>query len=263
MWRCCIVLFLISLLTFVHSCYIQGTDSGYCSEETLDGQFRVAKMPYCAKFVVYPACLPKLQQIPPLKAFPRGRWYNHTVDNKDSWLQEHVEDHIGYRKSVEQNESLINSGRNEHGEAGTVEVRFYKKTDCMNAFRAMACYMNFPRCDPATGMSMPTCRSACENFFIACGYEKDLYRCGRSKFFNGYEAEIPEGNDVNGTPIYLRDFFPGQPFRQNKFDKDYQPVAVCTPSIFGSATSLSPSYSTVIFLIALTVYTVHIVNHEY
>ena len=256
MWKCCAVLLLTSLLSLVHSCYIQGTDSGYCSEDTLDPAYRAAKMPFCGKFVEYPACLPKFQKIPPLRSFPKGRWFNHTVDHKDAWIEENVNNHILYRKSVERNKTLINSGRNEFGEPGTVEIRFYKNTDCMNAFRAMACFMNFPRCNPDTDMSMPTCRSACENFFISCGYEKDLYRCGRSKFFNGYEPEVPSGNDVNGTPIYLRDFFPGQPFRQNKFDKDYKPVAVCTPSVFGNAVSLSPSYSAVIFLIALTVYTI-------
>jgi len=43
------------------SCYLQGTDSGYCSAETLDKQYRVAKMPYCMDYVKYPACLPKPQ----------------------------------------------------------------------------------------------------------------------------------------------------------------------------------------------------------
>jgi len=34
------------------------------------------------------------------------------------------------------------------------------------------------------------CRSSCENFFRVCGYEKDLWRCGPSKFFNGYFPEV-------------------------------------------------------------------------
>ena len=138
------------------------------------------------------------------------------------------------------------SGRNEHGEAKPIEVRFYRNADCVEAYRAYACYINFPRykikvcerlqhsqltcsctfcrCDfGGSGMTLPTCRSACENFFIACRYEKDLFRCGRSKYFNGYSPEIPQSNDVNGTPIYKRDFFPGQPFRQVilKFIEDY------------------------------------------
>lgn len=52
-----------------------------------------------------------------------------------------------------------------------------------------------------------TCRSACENLMVACQNQKDLWRCGESQYFNGYEAEEPE-NDV-GDPVYLRDFFPG------------------------------------------------------
>lgn len=45
---------------------------------------------------------------------------------------------------------------------------------------------------------------------IACENHKDLWRCGESQYFNGYEAEDPEIDD-NGDPIYLRDFFPGAP----------------------------------------------------
>lgn len=197
--------------------------------------FRIAKMPFCAPYVQYPACLPQPQLIPPLRDFPRGRWFNHTTDKKDMWISEQATAHIAYREGLEQNETLIATARNEFGEAGTITLRFTKKPDCVNAFQAFFCYANFPRCDLTTGQTLPMCKSACENFFTACGYETTLWRCGRSKFFNGYAPEPQQGQDVNGTPIYFRDYFPGQPFRQNKFDKSYLPVAVCTPSIFGAA----------------------------
>ena len=145
--------------------------------------------------------------------------------------------HVTKRENIEKNKTLIALGRNEYGEPGSVKIRFNDNRDCENAFKAFMCYANFPRCDLATGLTLPVCKSACENFFISCGYEKNLWRCGKSKYFNGYEPESSSGSDVNGTPIYLRDFFPGQPFRQNKFDKDSLPVAVCTPSVFGRASS--------------------------
>jgi hypothetical protein len=101
-------------------------------------------------------------------------------------------------------------------------------------------------------MSLPTCKSACENFFISCNYEEDLWRCGKSKYFNGYDVEQPctseigcappedvsgaqgaggdgaaasgddadSGSDDNEYAIYLRDYFPGQPFRKNKYSPD-------------------------------------------
>lgn len=62
-------------------------------------------------------------------------------------------------------------------------------------------------------------------------YPKDMWRCGGSEFMNGYEAEKPNKK----TGQYLRDFFPGQPFRANKFDKKNNPVLVCTPSIKNAA----------------------------
>ena len=146
-----------------------------------------------------------------------------------------TEAHIFLRRAIETNQTLINKGVNEYGESGTVKVRFYHNGDCMHAFRAYSCFINFPRCDPRTGQTLPTCRSACENFFISCKYSKDLWRCGKSKYFNGYAPESPSGFDGNGTPMYYRDYFPGQPFRANKFDKSKNPVAVCTPSILGAA----------------------------
>lgn len=44
---------------------------------------------------------------------------------------------------------------------------------------------------------------------VACQNQKDLWRCGESQYFNGYEAEEPE-IDSNGDPVYLRDYFPGK-----------------------------------------------------
>lgn len=63
------------------------------------------------------------------------------------------------------------------------------------------------RCDD-DGNSLVTCRSACENLMVACQNQKDLWRCGESEYFNGYDAEEPE-IDSNGDPVYLRDYFPG------------------------------------------------------
>lgn len=63
------------------------------------------------------------------------------------------------------------------------------------------------RCDD-DGNSLVTCRSACENMMVACQNQKDMWRCGESRYFNGYEAEEPD-TDGNEDPVYLRDFFPG------------------------------------------------------
>ena len=64
--------------------------------------------------------------------------------------------------------------------------------DCQNAFRAFFCWSNFPRCN-AEGMSLILCGSVCENFFKACRYAKDLWRCGPTEYDNGY-----------GTPYCFR-----------------------------------------------------------
>ena len=66
----------------------------------------------------------------------------------------------------------------------------------------------------------PTClRPPPQNFFRTCGYERDLWRCGPTKYFNAYSSDGAENWD----------YFPGQPFR------DYDPK-VRTPVIFFTLT---------------------------
>ena len=82
--------------------------------------------------------------------------------------------------------------------------------------------------------SLATCRSACENYFISCGLDRDIWRCGPSQFYNGYEPEEPTGGGY-GEVTYMRDYFPGQPFRENKFNLEGFQKKICTPAIDGSA----------------------------
>jgi hypothetical protein len=110
------------------------------------------------------------------------------------------------------------------------------------------CWLNFPRCNVPRDITLATCVSACENYFISCGFDKSIWRCGPSKFFNGYEPEVPT-IDIYGEPHYLRDYFPGQPFRQNAFNKEGLNRAICTPAIDGSAIK---SYASGIFKLLLS-----------
>ena len=142
-----------------------------------------------------------------------------------------------YRMSLETNRTLKRAKKNEYGDIGVIKRRFYKKPDCRNAFKSYFCWINFPRCLPDRDLTLPTCRSACENFFKTCGYEKNLWRCGRAKYFDGKAPEEPEV-DALGNATYLRDYFPGQPFRENKYTKDGDEIPICTPAILGSASPL-------------------------
>jgi hypothetical protein len=53
------------ILSFVisisHGCVIQGTDSGICTEQTLDAIWRQENMPFCQDAVLYAACVPAYQ----------------------------------------------------------------------------------------------------------------------------------------------------------------------------------------------------------
>lgn len=234
---------------YVNCCYIHGTDSGICSEATLNSTWKAENMPYCGQFVNYPACLPKQQSIAPSLAFANGRWYSYNVSTKDTWIHDTTERFIMNRTHFETSKKLYRENRNEYGDRGHIIHRFYKRGDCRHAFRSYMCYINFPRCDMEREISLPTCRSACENFFRSCQYSHDLWRCGKAKYFNGYGPESPQM--IDGEITYLRDYYPGQPFRQNKYNKDGEEMPICTPAIKGSAFSSVNSRNHYVILIAL------------
>lgn len=192
-----------------------------------------------------------LQPLPPSREYPYGRWTNNSVTTKDAWVQAVTLQHIAYRISLERNATLRKKRENQYGDPGTIIRRFYKNPNCQNAFKNLFCWINFPRCDPARDLSLPTCKSSCENFFKACGYVKGLWRCGPSKYFNGYAPEAPIY--VNGSATYRRDYFPGQPFRTNKFTKGGNQYAICTPAIDGSASRFGTSWRFLMFVLGLVV----------
>ncbi|CAM9264295.1 unnamed protein product [Pylaiella littoralis] len=240
-WRLAFWVVLTTAVTggklFVNGCYIHGSDIGYCEPSLYeDSEFRLAATPFCASYIKYSACVPKYDPLPASRDFPDGRWFNNTMGIKDAWIEQHYNEIVNYRLEVEDNKDLQKQGIDEYGNNGSPVPRFTDNTDCQKAFKAYMCYINFPRCDD-NGNSLVTCRSACENLMVACQNQKDMWRCGESQYFNGYEAEEPE-TDSNGDPVYLRDFFPGQPFRDVEWASRRQPEIVCTPSIRGAAAPL-------------------------
>lgn len=233
-----------------YSCVIWGSDTGECSLQPLDKIWRESNIPFCKDVVTYPACLPKFQPLPESREYPRGRWFNHTPLTKDTWVHQTAIAHIQYRQKLENNDTLRARGVNEHGDPVVIRKRFYHHPDCKNAYKNYFCWVNFPRCDLKRDESLAMCRSSCENYFISCGLDHDIWRCGKSQYFNGYEPEEPE-YDFDGNAIYLRDYFPGQPFRENKFNLENEPIPICTPSLLGAASRVGDAR--VGFLLALLV----------
>ena len=168
---------------------------------------------------------------------------------KDSWVGQNSLEQISLRMDLERNKTLYNLNTNEYGDTGHIKVRFYKNKDCQNAYKNYMCWINFPRCDLSTDETLPTCRSACENYFISCGYEQKLWRCGKTKYFNGYFPEYPSSS-TSGNTSYLREYFPGQPFRKNKFiKKTGEEIPICTPAVKGSGARINTSASKKILVI--------------
>jgi hypothetical protein len=252
------VLIALGLLPCILPCYLWGTDSGVCTLLTFDPVWKLENMPFCSGVVSYSACIPKYQKLPATRDFPDGRWFNHTTLTKDTWVRESALSHIAVRIGYERNRTLKNTGRNEYGDVGITKSRFYNNPDCENAYKNYFCWINFPRCDYQTDQTMPTCRSACENYFHSCGYENDLWRCGSSEYFNGYAPEPPSIDPVSGNLTYIRDYFPGQPFVGNKFLKSGEEVPICTPALKGAATASAPLFDRIL-LPVLSMFTIAIV----
>lgn len=245
----CVLAVFISfcLLSVTKGCFIHGTDSGECTIDSTDAKWRQSQMPFCARYIEYPACIPALQELPSSRQWPDGRWKMHTVREKDSWVRKTAKYYFHKRAhEIEMyrppkalaagelgKESIYTrNSSNEWGDENTPPVRrFYRNGDCKHAYMAYFCFINFPRCGKYKGkltQSLPTCRSACENYFISCGFSQDLWRCDKPKWYNS--AEGPENPKDGFTPDYDRDYFPGSPFRKNKFKPDgITPYHICTP----------------------------------
>jgi len=229
----------------VGACAIQGYDSGECKDPE---EFEL-EMPFCKDIVNYRACVPRYQ------GGSVSRWGNHSVRTKDRWVEESFFREFNLRKQIETNETLQDFGIDENGEEGAPVMRFYPSghedannfiNDCAQAYMNLFCWANFPRCDPEE-KSLILCTSVCENYFKSCGYPKDMWRCGDSELINAERVEAPllfkegfeidvQGFDPLGNQYFLRSFFPGQPFRQNRFEADGQtPIVICTPSIKNGA----------------------------
>ena len=132
----------------------------------------------------------------------------------DKWVEQTSYDMIFERIRHEMNETLDDLEVNEFGEEGLMTKRFWNQnvqdprgrlykakqwggsriTDCETSFIKYMCYMNFPRCD-TEGRSLILCRSVCENYLNACGYQKDLWRCGDPRFLGAEKPEVPAQDD--------------------------------------------------------------------
>lgn len=233
--------FFLTFFCSVHllnACYLHGSNTGECTEDSLDPLWRQAIIPYCKRAVDYTACVPKYQVLPASREFQRGRWFNHTTLKKDEWVQYNVHRHVKDRIKLERNSSLKKKGVNEYGDSGRIRRRFFKHHDCVNAYKNYFCWVNFPRCDIDRDLTLPMCRSACENYFISCNLPRDIWRCGKPKYFNGYKPEDPI-KGIGGNVSYMRDYFPGQPFRENKFNPKGYEYKICTPAITGAASRMN------------------------
>ena len=97
------------------------------------------------------------------------------------------------------------------------------------------------------------CQSTCENFFKACDYPKDYWRCGALEYYGGDGPEVSAQafDPINGAPIYLRSWWPGSPFRSG-----ISSSAICTPGTASSAQSIMPTLTVVLTIViaALNLY---------
>eukprot|EP00622_Pseudochattonella_farcimen_P004962 FR740485.1.p1 GENE.FR740485.1~~FR740485.1.p1 ORF type:complete len:216 (+),score=11.38 FR740485.1:59-649(+) len=162
-------------------------------------------MPFCGSRVDYKVCVPEQKSMPPDRNFPNGRWTNSTIRAKDDWLREMHTGNVHWRIDLETDKSLEEEKLNEWGEESKNGIipRFFQSKDCKNAYKALVCWINFPRCDQF-GNSLAVCRTGCENFFKTCLYEEDLWRCGRhdlTQMGDIYDGKTYEGRVADPVQV--------------------------------------------------------------
>lgn len=208
-------------------CVIANAEAGVCTPEA----DVAAAAPFCGGVVRYTACAP---------AQARG-YPPNTIRMKDDWVAARYAQVVELRQHVEAGLWRFDDPGYANFTAGGVAPaqRFTGASadDCANAFRNFMCWLNFPRCDDS-GASLAMCRSACENFFKACRYPLDMWRCYEPRYYGGAAAEGTQNDailDHAGNPVYTRALLPGLPFVANGYDDAGAPLVLCTPSLKNGA----------------------------
>ena len=155
----------LCLVAAARGCVIAGVDAGQCISES---EF-AAVAPFCASVVRYAACVPA----------PQRGFAVPTAAEKDAWVAAAVANMSG---------------------SPAVETLFEKSSDCGSSYRAFACYLAFPRCDDG-GASLLVCTSACENYFRACKYPTDMYRCYNPVFYGGQYEEGTQHDQIVDSSV--------------------------------------------------------------
>ena len=262
-----IIILVLFTFQLIYGCYIGHVDSGECvkARYVLEGKLEFCGQGY-SWFELHPdyeVCVPmetvryiyiyilKRKHITYTHYQAEGRSAGLTVQNKDEWVKETYEKILEERLLIEA--EYEDEDINELGISGETAQRFRENSDCQKAYKNFFCWANFPRCNKE-GASMMMCRSVCENYMIACGFDYDLWRCGNERYMNGHGIEGPHHTDKDtGYPVYLRDFNPGHPFREGESVGENEDAPICTPGIYGSAstTTLSPLLVLVVLLISI------------
>lgn len=229
-WMTCVCVLMMGIVA--NCCYIGNQDSGECvkARYVLEGKLDFCGPQYSwfENHPEYEVCVPR--------DTADSRAAGLTVQRKDTWVKETYQRIVEERKEIEK--EYEDKSRNEHGIPGETAQRFRETSDCEKAYKNFFCWVNFPRCNKE-GASMMLCRSVCENYMISCGYDYDLWRCGKERYMNGHTMEREDHTDPDtGYPVYLRDFFPGHPFRSSRSIGENKDAPICTPGIYGSASTL-------------------------
>lgn len=150
-----------------------GISSGICVPASYYG----SKLPFCGEYVTYPSCVP-----------PANPWWpTWNMQAKDELIETLVTDVITNRLAKEKG-SLDSGGSQEY-----VAVFFTGNDACIENFKRMVCYYNFPRCDytsssdsdvnggtsgslSSTDVSptYPVCTESCSEFFDSCRFGSGL-----------------------------------------------------------------------------------------
>jgi hypothetical protein len=56
-----VITVILTRFRIIGACYIWGTDSGVCLKESANIEWRLSNMPFCARRINYPVCVPKTE----------------------------------------------------------------------------------------------------------------------------------------------------------------------------------------------------------
>lgn len=176
--------------------------SGLLSGACVPVSYFSDKMPFCGEHVTYPACVPPGNPV----------WPEWNLAAKDFLIETLYKAIVTDRIDQESNSVADSEGTSPY-----MEIRFTSNEQCVNDFKKIMCFYNFPRCDyteeaiisddtlditQTTRQTFPLCLQLCQTYFEDCKFDPEIISAFCTESSN-WPMQTADLGTLNATKILL------------------------------------------------------------